>query len=63
MSNLDEESFEQKSEVDENSGVSDELSDVDDEELLSEFNNENKFILFYLRANIVHLLSKIERER
>jgi len=42
MSNLDEESFEQKSEVDENSGVSDELSDVDDEELLSEFNNENK---------------------
>jgi DNA-directed RNA polymerase I, II, and III subunit RPABC2 len=42
MSNLDEESFEQKSEVDENSGVSDELSDVDDEVLLSEFNNENK---------------------
>ena len=42
MSNLDEESFEQNSEVDENSGVSDELSDVDDEELLSEFNNENK---------------------
>ena len=45
MSNLDEESFEQKSELselDENSGVSDELSDVDDEELLSEFNNENK---------------------
>ena len=45
MSNLDEESFEQKSElseVDETSGVSDELSDVDDEELLSEFNNENK---------------------
>ena len=45
MSNLDEESFEQKSElseVDETSGVSDELSDVDDEELLSEFNKENK---------------------
>ena len=45
MSNLDEESFEQKSElseVDENSGVSDESSDVDNEDLLSEFNNENK---------------------
>ena len=45
MSNLDEESFEQKSElseVDENSGVSDESSDVDNEDLLSEFNKENK---------------------
>ena len=45
MSNLDEESFEQKSElseVDETSGVSDESSDVDNEDLLSEFNNENK---------------------